>query len=91
MSMVEFTRYESAAETGEDDGLPTESFILIRPSHVAAVFSSQDDPQHKTVIRFGDGRGFAVRHSYAEVKARLNMQGAGNEALGGSFMPPRLS
>lgn len=90
MSMVEFTRYEPAAETGEDDGLPTESFILVRPSHVAAVFSSQDDP-NKTIVRFGDGRGFAVRHTYAEVKARLNSQGAGNEAHGSSFMPPRLS
>lgn len=62
--LVEFMR---ATQSGE-----TESRAAILPEGVAAYFESVEAPGI-AIIRFMDGRGFQVRGTYDEVKARLGV------------------
>lgn len=64
--LVEFTRVNSIGEVDEPA-----RFIGLNPLAVGAV---HDSAQHAdtVIIRLFDGRGYMVRGSYAEVKARLD-------------------
>ena len=76
--LVEFQRdVEVAMQSfGEDDGLP-ESRPLplsVNPQFVASITPSTEKP-NVVIMRLCDGRGYAVRGNYNEVKEALEGHG----------------
>jgi hypothetical protein len=79
--LVEFQRVVEVAHAphlgvGEDDGLPESAPlpISINPQFVAAVTPSTETPG-VVIIKLSDGRGYAVRGEYAEIKEVLEGRG----------------
>lgn len=82
--LVEFQRvvevahapHLGAVEGGEDDGLPESSPlpISVNPQFVASITPSTETPG-VVIMRLSDGRGYAIRGDYAEVKETLEGRG----------------
>jgi len=77
--LVEFQRVVEVAHSvgaGEDDGLP-ESHplpISVNPQFVASITPSTETPG-VVIMRLSDGRGYALRGEYAEIKEALEGTG----------------
>jgi hypothetical protein len=65
--LVEFER--TVVDENEQPSIIT---ISINPQYVAAVLMARDGLDESAIIRLGDGRGFVVRGSYADVSAKLS-------------------
>jgi hypothetical protein len=76
--LVEFQRdVEVAMQSfGEDDGLPESRplSISVNPQYVASITPSTEKP-NVVIMRLCDGRGYAIRGEYNEVKEMLEGQG----------------